>query len=553
MRLLSTLFLRSNTILPRFSRLLLGWLWLVGTALSVQALPTAYPGKLPPLASVLRADGTLRPGTTGSFDAHVYSLQRATGTGQLTFHPAAPLGNGDEKWQDAQGATNVLTLAVASNGDVYVGGSFQGIGGVNAAHVARWNGTGWSSLGTGSSNGVDGNVFSLALAPNGDLYVGGVFAQAGTVPANGVAKWNGTGWSSLGTGANNGLTAINSSSPSARPVAQALALAGNGDLYVGGGFSRAGTVAANNIVRWDGTSWNSLGTGPDNGLTSHVQGVVAGVFSLVATGSAGVYMGGSFTQAGGITTSGAVKWTGTAWSTLGTAFNAFGRVACLALASNGELYAGGQFNQAGSRAADGVAKWNGTSWSSLGTGPTNYVYCLSLAANGDLYAGGLFTTLGGASARNIARWNGTSWNPLGTGLNNWVYALGSRPGTARPLVAGGAFTAVGDESKTIAYFGTYADAVLATAAPASAAALLVQVHPNPARGLVQVVLPVGASGHPALLRLRDELGRVVRTRPIMTFVAGQPEEFTLEGVAPGLYLLEAQWGETLLTHRLLVE
>ena len=42
---------------------------------------------------------------------------------------------------------------------------------------------------------------SYALAVSGtDLYAGGYFTTAGGVPANCIAKWNGSAWSALGSG-----------------------------------------------------------------------------------------------------------------------------------------------------------------------------------------------------------------------------------------------------------------------------------------------------------------------------------------------------------------
>ena len=40
----------------------------------------------------------------------------------------------------------------------------------------------------------------------------------------------------------------------------ALAVLANGDLVAGGQFTTAGGVTANNIARWDGTSWSALGS-----------------------------------------------------------------------------------------------------------------------------------------------------------------------------------------------------------------------------------------------------------------------------------------------------
>src|SRR5205823_9932516 len=91
---------------------------------------------------------------------------------------------------------NVLEL---HNGLLYAGGTFTNAGAIAATNVAVWNGSSWSSLGTGAANGVNNSVSALAFQGN-DLYVGGSFSLAGGVAANGIAKWNGSSWSALGAG-----------------------------------------------------------------------------------------------------------------------------------------------------------------------------------------------------------------------------------------------------------------------------------------------------------------------------------------------------------------
>ena len=43
----------------------------------------------------------------------------------------------------------------------------------------------------------------------------------------------------------------------------ALAVDGSGNVYAGGEFTVIGTVVANGIAKWDGSTWSALGTGMD--------------------------------------------------------------------------------------------------------------------------------------------------------------------------------------------------------------------------------------------------------------------------------------------------
>jgi len=79
-------------------------------------------------------------------------------------------------------------------------------------------------------------------------------------------------------------------------------------------------------------------------------------------------------------------------------------VYALAADASGNLYVGGSFTTAGGRTANHIAKWDGTSWSSLGSGVSDCVGSLALDASGNVYAGGGFTTAGGKAAPYIARY-----------------------------------------------------------------------------------------------------------------------------------------------------
>jgi trimeric autotransporter adhesin len=318
-------------------------------------------------------------------------------------------------------------VAVDGAGHIYVGGIFEMDGPGAATNLAEWTGTGWSVI--GPSNQFPYAVDSLILDGAGNLYVGGTLA---------IAKWNGSVWSSLGSG-------IASGNSGAYPAASALALDGSGNLYAGGYFSMAGGVAAANLAKWNGNDWSALGSGIGGGNTM--------VLALAVSKKAGLYVAGNFTQVGSIPANSIAQWDGSGWSALASGIDH--EVCSLALDDAGNLYAGGSFTNAGGIAVTNIAKWDGTNWSALGAGlgsaneQSLIVRSLVVDASGILYAGGQFITAGGVMATNIARWDGSSWSALSWGLspiNGYVAAL-AIDGTGN-LFAGGAFTNAGGTAAT---------------------------------------------------------------------------------------------------------
>jgi hypothetical protein len=248
----------------------------------------------------------------------------------------------------SRGVGDVLALAV-SGGDLFVGGRFVNVAGIpEADHVAKWNGSAWSALGSNGSGygAINGYVYALAVSGN-DLYVGGLFERAAGIPgADGIARWNGSAWSALGSnGAENGYFHV-----------YAIAVSGS-DVYAGGYFNGlAGIATADYIAKWNGTAWSALGS---NG--SGHGALKAPVYALAFSGP-NLFVGGGFNNAAGNPLADRIaKWNGHAWSALGSngsgdgALNA--RVGALAI-SGGDLYVGGGFtNAAGIPEADWIAKW----------------------------------------------------------------------------------------------------------------------------------------------------------------------------------------------------
>jgi hypothetical protein len=179
-------------------------------------------------------------------------------------------------------------------------------------------------------DGVIPSVYALAVSGT-DLYAAGVFESAGGIPANAIAKWNGSTWSALGSGI---IGQVN-----------ALAVIGT-DLYAGGYFTRRGEVSADYIAKWNGSAWSPLGSAVDSW-----------VYALAASGT-DLYAGGSFSfgAAGGLPARCIAKWDGNAWSALGSGMDSF--VYALAVDGAGHLFVGGQFSLAGTNVSPFIAQAN---------------------------------------------------------------------------------------------------------------------------------------------------------------------------------------------------
>ena len=84
-------------------------------------------------------------------------------------------------------------------------------------------------------SGIDNSQGTFVY--NGELIASGNFTEAGGVPANGIASWDGTSWAPLGSGLGGGDGANGM-------------IVEDGDLIVGGEFNTAGGMEADKLARW---------------------------------------------------------------------------------------------------------------------------------------------------------------------------------------------------------------------------------------------------------------------------------------------------------------
>ncbi|MFA7253443.1 MAG: fibronectin type III domain-containing protein [Patescibacteria group bacterium] len=334
---------------------------------------------------------------------------------------------GEAAWFEfGDGGFSAAVNAVAISGtDVYVGGSFIKIDSLTTNFIAKWNGSSWSTLGSG----VGGPVYALEVVGT-DLYVGGSFNSAGAVAVNNLAKFNTltSEWSSVG----GGVVGVEENSAIVYSLIES-----NSSLYIGGSFVLAGETSAKSIAKWDiaAESWSALG----NGLID-MNDSTAIVRSIAIDGSS-VYAGGMFVQAGEVAANVVAVWDGNSWSSMGSPQMDMAMTVAI---YNSEVYIGGLGWSEGN-----AAKWNGSAWEYINF--TSEVRTL-VVNDGKLYAGGGFQALGEDSFKFIAVYNGVSWSGLEQDLNNTVSQLTF---SGNDLYTVGSYTAAGTVAAK--YFAKYSD------------------------------------------------------------------------------------------------
>lgn len=339
-------------------------------------------------------------------------------------------GTWDPQFTPPPGLNGPVYAMASTGNDLYVGGAFSKAGGIAANGVAKWDGTNWSTLGSG----VAGQVLALAISGT-NLYVGGLFHAAGGVGATNVAKWNGTGWEALGGGVDQSFFST--------PLVFALYVSGT-NLFVGGQFERAGELTAINVARWDGSAWHAMDTGaflPD-------EPEPWGNVQAITGDGTNVYVGGVFLQAGSIAATNLACWNETGWHAIGDCTGGpsevtyqgntmYGSVSALAM-HQGELFVGGSFDYAGGIFAQGIAGWDGATWHNVGNVPGGYVNALE-SYSGSLYLAGSFTSAGGIATTNAAMWTSGVWSALNTDLHGLDFVASVRH-LGSQLYLGGSFS-----------------------------------------------------------------------------------------------------------------
>jgi len=333
----------------------------------------------------------------------------------------------DRYWDDSfvsHGPNQFTDAIVHDHGTFYMGGNFKRVGEIDVKYIARWiGGEDWEKLGAAGGVGTwdMGLVHTIArhdmTLPDQStrrvLFVGGMFDQIQKWRTNNIALYDidANVWQSLGDGTNRAVRKV--------------VVGNNGDVYVAGEFTEADGQPAQAVARYDGNRWYPLGTGLEVVDSPRGGGGTGARAMALAVYGDGVFVGGMFDVAGGVSANHVAYWDGTRFHALGDGVNGFVNTMTLV---GSKLYVGGDFNEASGRIVNAIARWDIESerWSAVGSGfgRAGMARVRTIMPYGKwIYVGGEFSYAGSQAVNNIARWDGQQWHPLGSGVDDEVKVI----------------------------------------------------------------------------------------------------------------------------------
>lgn len=249
-------------------------------------------------------------------------------------------------------------------------------------------------------------VFECAAVPGGGAIIAGDFPLIGGVQARNIARLDMEGYHALGEGLAARVYAVNFFAPSGAEVT----------LHSAGGFG---------VATWNGHAWTTLPTPSSWGNVLALQ-----VFDDDGKGPRvpALYVGGAFGDNPGDLIRKIGRWDGTSWEPVGSPLIQFGTVDALAVWDDDgpgphpdSLYVGGYYRITGTTLSATLMRLDeNQNWVRPGERLNSTVHSMAVFdADGggpepeSLFVGGLFTHAGQMEVSRIARWDGHQWHALG--------------------------------------------------------------------------------------------------------------------------------------------
>jgi len=322
--------------------------------------------------------------------------------GELRRGVARVLSSGelDASFDPGEGADAVvLGVALAPDGDVYIGGEFEHVDGQQRRRIARLNADGSldTSFDPGASvSGGDAVVQALVAQPDGRVVIAGDFLAFGAAPRSRVARLHQDG------------TLDASFDPGIGPDGHVLALAlqPDGKVLIAGAFQRVDNLLQRRVARLNADGSRDLSFTPGTGVHGPGSPIV---WSMALQPDGKILLGGRFQSFNGVTRRQLVRLhsSGVLDLAFDPGFGPDGLVLALAPQPDGRVLIGGEFlNYAGVSAVHvarvGVDGSLDTSFQGAAEAGAP-ISALRLRADGRAVLAGGFTSYAGAPRHGLAR------------------------------------------------------------------------------------------------------------------------------------------------------
>lgn len=151
-----------------------------------------------------------------------------------------------EFFNSGEGALGIVySIVVQPNGQILIGGNFSHYNGVTRNRIARLRSTGSldptfnPGIGVGDPENTGNAIRSIALHPDGSIFIVGEFPSYNGISRNNIAKLNPDG--SLDTSFNIGTGTNN--------IINICAVQSDGKLLIGGEFTQYNNIQSNSLIR----------------------------------------------------------------------------------------------------------------------------------------------------------------------------------------------------------------------------------------------------------------------------------------------------------------
>lgn len=293
---------------------------------------------------------------------------------------------------------DVFSLAIQPDGKALLGGSFSYFNSTNRGHIARMNFDGGLDLSFDPGAGANGIVYALALQTNGQVLIGGAFTSVAGTTQRYLARLNANG------------SLDESFAPSVDNELRAIVVQPDGQILISGRFRNVAGQSRSRVARLNGNGSLDTTFQIGTGASDHVRAL-----ALQTDGK--IILAGQFASINGVARLSIARLN--ADGSLDTTFaptDCNGEARAVALQADGRVIIGGDFTAIGGTNRNHIARLNADGSLDTGFNPpvgaNDTVRVLTVQADGRILVGGRFTYYDTQNRFHLARINPDGWVDL---------------------------------------------------------------------------------------------------------------------------------------------